>query len=101
MFLSEPLLEGSSLLRGAVPASPTTKALWPLPTLLILCPLGLLLLLMKSLDTGHAGGCQTWTQSWLWGLKKGGPSQKGKELGLVSGCSTACSLPFKQRLSSG
>lgn len=55
--------------------------------------MALLLLVVKSLGTNHADGCQTQAQRWQ--------SQKGKGLGLESGCATVCSLPFKQRLSPG
>ena len=40
-------------------------------------------------------------QTWLWGPKEGGQSQKGQGPGLESGCGRACPLPFKQRLSPG
>lgn len=41
------------------------------------------------------------SQPWIWGPKEGGQSQKGKgQDRLESGCGAACSLPFKQRLSS-
>lgn len=40
-------------------------------------------------------------QTWLWDPKEVGQSQKGKEPGLLLGVQSACSLPFKQRLSLG
>lgn len=83
MLLLKPLLEG----RKGTGLSPRTG------TISILCIL--------PPAHGKPGHGPHSCQSWLWGPKEVGQSQNGKEPGLDLGCSPACSLPFKQRLSPG
>lgn len=76
---------------GRKPHPLPSRLLSVAPPLTIRCPLALLLLLLQSPGRGP---CR-WPPATA---NTGGQSQKGKGP-LQSGCRTACSLPFKQRLS--
>ena len=78
-----------SLVLGRKPHPLPSRLLSVAPSLAIKCPLALLL------QSPGRGPCR-WPPATA--NIGGGQSQKGKEP-LESGCRTACSLPFKQRLS--
>lgn len=76
------------------------SAAWdfPLP-LSIPGPLGSALAVCEKPGHRPCRWLQNTDTALAWGPKEGGQSQKGKGLGLESGCRTVCSLPSKQRLS--